>query len=66
MNATTDLEWVKRGDNFASTASGRFDLMYTHATRRWVAINSDTGRVFRDPCRIACVAWIIARIEGAQ
>jgi hypothetical protein len=54
------LTWVKRGDDFYSSPSGRFDVFRSAHAGDWVALDTEEGKRFRGSL-IACERWVKAR-----
>jgi hypothetical protein len=69
---TPPAGWVVRGRNFYSTPLGRFDVMFSEASGKWVALDhwmlAEAGRVVLRPAkkkrfatRAKAVAWCMKR-----
>ena len=55
---------VRRGRDYYSDASGRFDLMYSARARRWVCVDWEAGEVARNPDRAALELWAARQRKG--
>ena len=64
MTTATRIEWRLFAADFWREPSGRFDLWYSPATGKWVAVDADAGRVRRFGTAEAAKAWCEARAEG--